>query len=88
MKERVGDRLPIFSDEQKALLKGSVDFFAVNNYATNVIKGYDAPFKGSDYFSDLMGQISMDKAWPLGEPSWLSVVPWGMRRLLRWIKDR
>ena len=34
MRERVGDRLPTFSAEQKALLKGSLDFVGINHYTT------------------------------------------------------
>ena len=30
----------------------------------------------------------MDPKWAKGDASWLSVVPWGLRRLLRWIKER
>jgi beta-glucosidase/6-phospho-beta-glucosidase/beta-galactosidase len=34
LKERVGDRLPVFTDDQKKMLKGSADFFAINHYFT------------------------------------------------------
>jgi hypothetical protein len=30
----------------------------------------------------------MDPKWKKGDASWLSIVPWGLRRLLRWIKER
>ncbi|KAK6147446.1 hypothetical protein DH2020_018358 [Rehmannia glutinosa] len=35
MRERVGDRLPIFTPEQSELVKGSYDFIGMNYYTTN-----------------------------------------------------
>ena len=32
MRERVGDRLPKFSEDEKALIKGSLDFVGINHY--------------------------------------------------------
>lgn len=121
MRERVKDRLPEFTAEQKKDLKGSVDFFGINHYATNLIQvggcinkcvcmyvcivsythlshqppthqkqkqGPNQVIEPNNYFSDLNGWIMMDPKWAKGDASWLSVVPWGLRRLLRWIKER
>ncbi len=88
MKARVGDRLPEFTEAQKADLKGSADFFAINNYATNLIQGPTEKIDPDNYFSDLNGWIMMDPKWAKGDASWLSIVPWGLRRLLRWVKER
>lgn len=88
MKERVKERLPVFTAAQKQDLKGSADFFAINHYATNLLQGPTEKIEASNYFSDLNGWIMMDPKWPKGDASWLSVVPWGMRRLLVWIKER
>ncbi len=38
MRERVKERLPEFTEEQKKDLKGSADFFGINHYATNLIQ--------------------------------------------------
>eukprot|EP00803_Ostreobium_quekettii_P010866 evm.model.scf_3951EXC.1 EVM.evm.TU.scf_3951EXC.1 scf_3951EXC:4013-7173(-) len=35
MKARCGDRLPAFTDEEKALIKESSDFFGLNHYSTD-----------------------------------------------------
>jgi len=88
MKERVGDRMPAFTEQQKQDLKGSADFFGINHYATNLLQGPTEKIGAENYFSDLNGWIMMDPRWAVGDASWLSVVPWGMRRLLRWIKHR
>lgn len=34
MRVRVGAQLPVFSDEERALVKGSADFFGLNHYST------------------------------------------------------
>ena len=89
MKERVGDRLPPLNDTQRNELKGSVDFFALNHYATSLAR---APTSNAseprDFFEDAAAWTSCDPSWPKGDSDWLSVVPWGMRRILRWVKDR
>lgn len=37
MRERLGDRLPKFSDEDKELLRNSVDFLGLNHYTSRLI---------------------------------------------------
>jgi len=34
MRERAGDRLPKFSEAEKGLVKGSLDFVGINHYTT------------------------------------------------------
>ena len=42
MKETLGDRLPTFTDEQKALLKGSADFWGMNHYTSKYARAMPA----------------------------------------------
>lgn len=36
MKEMLGDRLPEFTPEELAVVKGSSDFYGMNTYTTNL----------------------------------------------------
>lgn len=42
MKEALGDRLPTFTNEQKALLKGSADFWGMNHYTSKYARAMPA----------------------------------------------
>lgn len=93
MKERLGDRLPTFSEEEKELLKGSSDFLGLNHYTTM----YAAHQTEMDADQNVFGNgglsedqdvaLSQDKDWPLTVMKW-AVVPWGCTKLLQWIKER
>lgn len=88
MKDRVGKRLPAFTDEQKNDLNGSADFFGLNHYSTTFISAPEEDLKPVDYPSDMNMVEETDGRFTRGEPSWLFTVPFGMRRLLVWIKNR
>ncbi|MCH2189568.1 MAG: GH1 family beta-glucosidase [Gammaproteobacteria bacterium] len=93
MRERVGNRLPKFTDEEKALLKHSSDFFGLNHYTTM----YAAKQHGSSENLSVFGngglsedqgvQLSVDPEWALTDMQW-AVVPWGCSKLLKWIAER
>ncbi|MGE3180530.1 MAG: GH1 family beta-glucosidase [Phycisphaerae bacterium] len=80
MRERYGDLLPVFSDEDTRLLKKSIDYVALNYYFSHVArfapgKGameYDAPPRSSDRHTEM--------GWP--------VTPEGFAPLLKWLSDR
>lgn len=38
MKDIVKDRLPKFSEEEKDMLKGSIDFYAINHYFSFLVE--------------------------------------------------
>ncbi|XP_036996630.2 cytosolic beta-glucosidase [Artibeus jamaicensis] len=78
-------RLPQFTEEEKRMIKGTADFFAMHYYSTRLVK-YQENDKGElgvlrdaeiEYFTD-PSWISLD---------WVYVVPWGIRKLLKYIKD-
>jgi beta-glucosidase/6-phospho-beta-glucosidase/beta-galactosidase len=80
MRSRLGSLLPQFSAEDRALLKGSIDFITLNYYTSDRIR--HAP-----------GENAMDAAivpqplLPKTEMGW-PIVPTGLYRLLRWLSQR
>lgn len=42
MKVRLGSRLPVFTDEEKAVIKDSADFFGLNHYTTTYVEVREA----------------------------------------------
>lgn len=93
MKQLVGDRLPKFTHDEKKLLKGSADFFALNHYTSRFIMALDEARSPANFDNDqLVEQMIEDvHGRPLGpraESSWLYVTPWGFRKILHWIDNR
>ncbi len=93
MKDRLGEKLPQFSAEEKALLKGSSDFIGLNHYTTMYASDasgitQDGPIYGNGGISeDQNVNLSVDKNWKRTSMNW-AVVPWGCKNLLLWIADR
>jgi len=93
MKDRLADRLPEFTNQQKQQLQGSSDFFGLNHYATM----YAAEAKNNSDLGSVYGngglsedqevELSQGKDWELTTLDW-GVVPWGCRKLLEWISKR
>ena len=94
MRERVKDRLPTFTDEDVALVKGSADFFGLNHYTT-LYAAHVAPGEEVNYTvygngglsADQDVKLSTDDAWDKTTMDW-AIVPWGCYKLLRWIGER
>lgn len=93
MRERLGARLPHFTDAEKALLKGSTDFLGLNHYATmyaanpKVSEAGDPVHNHGNFAVDMGAILSSDPDWEKTEMGW-NIVPWGFRKLLQWIDER
>jgi len=93
MKDRLGNRLPIFTKEQKKLIKNSSDFFGLNHYTTMYAAEEDhsgnknAVYGNGGISEDQDVKLSQDKKWALTESKW-AVTPWGCAKLLEWISNR
>ncbi|XP_072981376.1 beta-glucosidase 6 [Typha angustifolia] len=95
MRTRVGARLPKFSTDEAALVKGSLDFVGINHYTTYYAKNNSTGIIGF-LFNDTLadsGAITLpfkdgkaigDKASSI----WLYIVPQGMRSLMNYIKQK
>jgi beta-glucosidase len=94
MKERIGARLPQFTQEDIELIKGSCDYFGLNHYTT-MYASQAAPtaqihndsFSNGGLPEDERVLLSSDPSWPKTNMGW-GVVPWGLSKLLHWIDKR
>lgn len=94
MRERLGARLPHFSPEDQARLKGSVDFLGLNHYTTHFASATPpsahtiAPEDGNGGMAADQGvYLSADPSWHRTAMGWF-VVPWGFRKMLNWVHQR
>ncbi|XP_038220068.1 myrosinase 1-like [Zerene cesonia] len=80
-------RLPVFTQEEIKLLKGSSDFFGINHYTSALMSSCPMqenwPVPSIDH--DLGVFMETDPSWPIYASDWLAVYPPGFRKLLSWI---
>ncbi|XP_055361253.1 cytosolic beta-glucosidase [Betta splendens] len=79
-------RLPRFSQDEAAVL-GTADFFALNYYTSRKVRAGGGGGQTLCMKSDRDAQEVVDASWPICGVSWLAVVPHGLRKLLKYIKD-
>ncbi|MDD7986426.1 GH1 family beta-glucosidase [Lentisphaera marina] len=94
MRQRLGERLPQFSPDERKEILGSSDFFGLNHYSTMMAS---EPKEGQEQVSDIAGNggmiddqnvhLSNDPAWQKTHMGW-NIVPEGCRDLLKWIDQR
>ncbi|KAH7542140.1 hypothetical protein FEM48_Zijuj02G0041700 [Ziziphus jujuba var. spinosa] len=93
MREILGDRLPKFTEEEKKLLKNSLDFIGLNHYTSRFIAYVKESPEESDFYK--AQQMERIAEWEGGEligekaaSEWLYVVPWGIRKVLKYIAQK
>jgi len=79
--------LPEFTEEEKQFIRGTHDFFGLNHYTTMLTVEKDRGSHGPNWDFDRDVEESSDPSWPRSGSSWLIEVPWGMRKVLGWIRD-
>ena len=91
MRKQLGNRLPEFTPEEAALVKGSNDFYGMNHYCANYIKHRDTDPPLDDYYGNIESLYqNKDGEWigPPTQSAWLYPNPPGFRKLLKWLSDR
>ncbi|XP_042313364.1 klotho [Sceloporus undulatus] len=78
-----GPHLPYFSEEEKHLIRGSYDFLALSHYTTFLVNSERETPKQYDHLLEI--QMQVDITW-VKSPNRIPVVPWGLRKLLNWVK--
>lgn len=77
---------PQFTLEESNVIRGTCDFLGINHYTTELVRPkLDQEGKGWDI--DQANEKFVDPSWPETSAVWLRVVPWGLRKVLNWIKD-
>ncbi|KAI3887997.1 hypothetical protein MKW92_021359 [Papaver armeniacum] len=93
MREKLGDRLPKFSDEDRELLRNSVDFVGINHYTTRLIAHATTSPDSGHFYQDQQVEriVEYSGGESIGEKAaseWLYIVPWGIRSLLNYIAQK
>ncbi|KAL7131049.1 hypothetical protein ABFS83_13G173700 [Erythranthe nasuta] len=95
MQKLVAERLPKITYETSQLLKGSLDFIGINHYTTLYARNDRTRIRKfflQDASSDSAVITTSSKhGIAIGEKSasrWLHIVPWGIRKLANYIKDK
>ncbi|MCB0753216.1 MAG: beta-glucosidase [Ignavibacteriae bacterium] len=93
MVEKLGDRLPKFTEEDIANIKGSCDIFGLNHYSTMYAQNIPETTTNADLHAigGLHGDdevlLTADENWKKTTMDW-NVIPWGFGKLLKWIDTR
>ncbi|TYJ46567.1 hypothetical protein E1A91_A02G128700v1 [Gossypium mustelinum] len=90
MLERLGDRLPKFSEEEKKLLLNSLDFLGLNHYTSRFITHATSCSEESYFYKaqEMERIVEWEGGEKIGEKAaseWLYIVPWGLRKVLNYI---
>ncbi|XP_056648737.1 myrosinase 1-like [Diorhabda sublineata] len=81
-------RLPEFTAEEIEYIKGTNDFFSLNTYTTSMVRAIPEPEIGQpDTTKDTGVYTYQPDDWPSAASPWLKIVPWGIRKLLKWLKN-
>ncbi|XP_074158026.1 LOW QUALITY PROTEIN: lactase/phlorizin hydrolase [Sminthopsis crassicaudata] len=78
-------RLPSFTEQEKRYIRNTADVFCLNTYSTKVVSHRTPQLQPPSYDSD---QERTEEEELSGPPSAMHrAVPWGLRRVLNWIKE-
>lgn len=91
MVKQLGDRLPSWTSNDIALVKGSNEFFGLDYYTSSFIKHRSGEPAAEDYHGNTELSKYDSRGQSIGIPtgcSWLHCHPEGLRALLKWVSDR
>ncbi|OAA55585.1 beta-glucosidase [Niveomyces insectorum RCEF 264] len=91
MRAQLGDRLPTFTDEERALVQGSNDFYGMNHYTANFIRHKPGTPPADDFLGHLETLFESKQGATIGPETqsfWLRPHPAGFRDLLGWLSRR
>lgn len=79
--------MPHFSEDERSELKGALDFIALNHFTTRLVypklrRDHESSSSVHDYDYSFM----TDPTWACSNKG-QALVPWGLRKVLRWVKN-
>ncbi|XP_069791237.1 lactase/phlorizin hydrolase-like [Narcine bancroftii] len=79
-------QLPSFTEKEKQYITGTSDFFGLSHYTSRLINSTTNSTCVLSYncIGDFLPQIH--PSWPPTASPWIYIVPWGLRRLLNFVK--
>ncbi|NWI80822.1 LPH hydrolase, partial [Dryoscopus gambensis] len=80
-------QLPVFTEEEKSWVKGTADFFGLSHYTSRLVSAGANGTCAPGYESIGNFSLHVDPSWPQAASSWIHVVPWGLRRLLKFVSQ-
>ncbi|KAJ8924093.1 hypothetical protein NQ315_006875 [Exocentrus adspersus] len=80
-------RLPMFTLNEKVIIRGAYDFFALNHYTSSLTADASSVIGSPSFLNDDLVEQFKDPAWGNSSASWLTVYPEGLRKLLVHIKE-
>ena len=82
---RSRSRLPEFSENWIAKIRGSADFLGLNYYTSRMVdvNGYEINVQNPSFQRDRMYQRKVNDEWRHGHSNWLYSVPNGLGDILR-----
>ncbi|XP_062969222.1 lactase/phlorizin hydrolase [Cynocephalus volans] len=78
-------RLPSFTEEEKNYIRATADVFCLNTYSSRIVQHKTTKLNPPSYEDDQETTEEEDTSWP--STALNRAAPWGMRRLLNWIKE-
>lgn len=82
-----GSRLAMFTNDDKAYIRGTADVFCINAYTTKVIRQVTARLSPQSFYNDQDIGEEEEGDSPTTAIKGQRAVAWGLRRLLNWIKE-
>uniref|UniRef100_A0A6I8SDS0 Lactase, gene 2 n=1 Tax=Xenopus tropicalis TaxID=8364 RepID=A0A6I8SDS0_XENTR len=80
-------QLPTFTEVEKSSIHGTADFLGISHYTSRLVNASVSAACVSGYNNIGDFEPYVDPSWPGTSSPWISVVPWGIRRLLNFVKE-
>ncbi|MED6133367.1 hypothetical protein PIB30_027664 [Stylosanthes scabra] len=92
MVNKLGDRLPRFSQEQSKMVQNSYDFIGINYYTTYYVTDAECQVENQTIFTDSCTESTNERngipIGPKGASHWIYLYPQGIEELLTYLNNK